>query len=352
MKRVLTMISVVVGVLLTVIAPIQTVSAQGQGSSSGLSITPRKNYVVEPGKTVTDTLRIGNLNRELPLNITLKMVDFTFIDESGTPKLLLKGSEPTPWSLKPFVKLPDTIQIKPGETKTVPITISVPAKQGAGSYYSAIQYATGGAEGGNVNLNASGVTLSFLSVPGVVKEDMKLEKFGAFQRDPGNGPTGKYLKIAVGESPSILAYSLKNEGNVAESPAGSMTLKDMFGNTVATIEKINPNNNLALIGQTRRFEACIKPIEKKNDVNGAVNVTVTCDKTKLMPGRYTASMQAYYGQNGNNTRELTGVTSFWYLPIWFIIAFSAALLIIVFTIWRIVRKIKGLRNGTSPTRRR
>src|SRR5690606_22781153 len=141
-------------------------------SSASLSIAPKKNYTVEPGKTVNDTLVIRNLDTENTLDLSLRAVDFTFIDDSGAPKLMLAEDAPqTTWSLKPFLKIPKSVQIPPKSSKTLDMSISIPAKHGAGSYYSAIVYSTGAPDGGNVGLSASGVTLVFTSVPGTVNED-------------------------------------------------------------------------------------------------------------------------------------------------------------------------------------
>jgi hypothetical protein len=341
MKRLLSLAAAFSAALVLLFTPQMAYAATT--SSSGLSITPRKNYTIEPGKSVTDKLTINNLNGSVPLYITLRTIDFTFTDETGTPKLMISQDiQPTTWSLKPFIKLPtDTLEIPAGGSKTVEYKVEVPANQGGGSYYSAIQYVSGSSDGGNVNLSASGATLAFLSVPGPVNEDMKLEKFGAFQRDTPTATTGKYLKIAVGDSPSVIAYTLKNNGNVFESPAGSITLKGMFGGTVATIEKANPNSNIALIGQSRRFEACISAEVKKVDLNGKEGESVSCKSTRLWPGRYTASLDVFYGQNGNTTHDIAATTTFWYLPMWFLMALGVLILFIIYLIWRIKRKLSG-----------
>src|SRR5580765_2154582 len=95
-------------------------------------------------------------------------------------------------------------------------------------------YQAGGANGGNVALNASGVTLAFVSVPGQVKENMTLQKFGAYNSND-NGATGGFVFIALNDAPKMIAYTLKNEGNVFESPAGNVIIKDIFGHQVANL---------------------------------------------------------------------------------------------------------------------
>ncbi|TAH34804.1 hypothetical protein EYC59_02705 [Candidatus Saccharibacteria bacterium] len=350
MKRLLSYISAALVVLFSVMAAVPA-SAQTSSGSSGLSINPRKNYVIEPGKTITDKLTIGNLDQKADLSVTLRMIDFSFTDQTGTPKLYLgQNLEQTTWSLKPFTKLPGTIVVPKGQSRTVEYTISIPANQGAGSYYSAIQYQTGTPNGDNVNLSASGVTLAFVSVPGVVNEDMNLVKFGAWE-SPNDGATGSYRFISTNSAPKYLAFTLKNNGNVAESPAGTIVLKNIFGKQVKTIENINPNNSLALIGQTRLFTSCIKSAKENVDFQGSSTTKNTCVKSELKPGRYTAELNAYYGQNGNKTKEITAVATFWYLPWWLIIVIVVALAALIGFVWWLVRKIRGASKKRRTGRR-
>lgn len=310
--------------------PPSTASAQSSGSAS-LSIAPRKNYVIEPGKSIDDKLTIRNIDAAHDLVLNARVIDFTFTDDSGAPKLYFDDDAPqTTWSMKDFISIPETVTVPAGGTKSLDMKVSIPAKQGAGSYYSAIVYSTGAANGGNVGLSASGVTLVFTNVPGQVKEDLKLEKFGAY-----NTSTKKYMFI-TGEEPQTIAYTLKNSGNVAEAPVGSITLKDMFGREFA-INDVNPNNNLALIGQTRTYTTCVKLADQKVNVGGQESTAKTCTSAGLWPGLYTANLDLFYGQNGNLTQEITGKATFWYLPLWFIILAGILLLIVAFIIWRIVR---------------
>jgi len=314
--------------------------------SSGLSIQPRKNYVINPGQSVTDKLIIGNLDPNAGLNLKLRMVDFTYTDLSGTPKLNIAANAPQlPWSIKPFTTLPSSVDIGPGERKTISYTIKIPKNLGAGSYYSAILYQANGASGGNVALNASGVTLAFVSVPGQVKENMTLQKFGAYNSD-NNGTTGSFVFIDMNEQPKMIAYTLKNEGNVFESPAGTIELKDMFGHKVADIQT-NASQSLALLGQTRLFASCIKTVQQKIEAEGGTTKDTSCTDPHLKPGRYTAKMDVFYGQNGNQTHEITKTATFWYLPWWFIIAVLVVLAAIAGGIWWLQRKIRAAIKGAT-----
>lgn len=342
---------ILLGVAISALPPVAHAEDAGVGQSSGLSITPRKSYTIRPGQTITDKLSIGNLDQDNRLTVTLRMIDFTYYDQSGTPKLSIAADAPqTPWSLKPFTTLPQAVDVPPGGKVSVDYTIKIPENLGAGSYYSAIMYQAGGSNGGNVALNASGVTLVFVSVPGIVNEKLTLQKFGAYASED-NGVTGKYIFIATMSTPKMMAFTLKNEGNVFEAPAGNIIIKNMFGKQVADIN-VNPNSSLALIGQTRLFASCIRTVQQEVAFLGGTSKNTTCVDPKLWPGRYTAELNVLYGQNGNQTREITATATFWILPWWFLVIVAVVLGLLAYGIWRLQRKLRAIANGTYKPRRR
>lgn len=317
-----------------------------QASSASLSIAPKKNYSVEPGKSIKDKLTIRNLDKESDLELNLRVVDFTFSDDGGTPKLYLAEDAPqTTWSMKPFLTIPKTVKIPKGGSKSLDMSVAIPKGHGAGSYYSAIVYSTGAPDGGNVGLSASGVTLVFTSIPGKVKEELKLEKFGPYDVNK------KEYRHFMFDEPNVIAYTLKNNGNVTEAPVGSITLRDMFGRETV-ITNLNPSKSLALIGQSRTFNNCIKLEKATVTSNGEPNRTFKCVSPGLWPGVYTAKLDLFYGQNGNPTRELTGTTVFWYLPWWFIIATLVLIAAAVFFIRKAVRWINYRLNGGVKLKKR
>ncbi len=314
----------------------------GDGSAA-LSISPKKNYVIEPGKSVQDKLTITNADAVNELVLSLRVVDFTFTDDGGTPKLFLDpNAAQTTWSMKPFLKVPDSITVPPGGTKSVTLNVTIPANQGAGSYYSAIVYSTGAPNGGNVGLSASGVTLVFTTVPGQVSEKLVLQKFGIYQPQTSTKQAG-YLYV-TSDMPQTIGYTLKNAGNVTEAPAGSITYKWMFGKA-KTITDVNNVGSLALIGQTRTFTACIKQQTRDVTLSGASSPTNICVDPGLWPGYYSLNLDLFYGQNGNLTQEITGRGGFWYLPIWFIVVLIIVLLIVAFFVWRTYVNIRNWRDG-------
>lgn len=350
MKRLKSLVVVACALMITVTTTRVPASAQ---SSAALSIVPRKDYTIEAGKSIQDNLTIRNLDDEKPLDLTLRVVDFTFTDEGGSPKLMLAEDAPqTTWSLRPFLTVPQTVSIPPKTSRTLDMSVAIPEGHGAGSYYSAIVYSSGASEGGNVGLSASGVTLVFTSIPGEVNEKLTLEKFGAYD---ASNPDDGYLFLTT-TKPNNMAYTLKNEGNVTQKPIGSMTLKHMFGGQEVIVSDINSSQSLALIGQTRKFITCIKLKSQEVDFNGSRSEAKTCATPTLWPGRYSATLNVFYGQNGNNTQEIIGTASFWYLPVWFILLCLAILVAAGYYIRKFInrsQKTKPYRaKSKKPLRRR
>ncbi len=348
MKRFKSIVIAACAVLIAVVATLPALPAAAASDSSSLSIVPKKTYLIEPGKSVKDTLIIHNLDSNSSLQLTLKVIDFTYLGDGGTPKLILDPNAPqTTWSLKPYLTLPETVTIPAGGTSTVNMSVAIPANVGAGSYYSAILYSTGAPSGGNVGLSASGVTLVFATVPGQVNEKLTLEKFGGYKISTTSAISNYYS--FTGDMPYNIGYTLKNDGNVAESPVGTITLRYMFGQKT-TIDNVNTVNSLALIGQTRTFTACIKTQAKQVDLNGAQTQANSCINPGLWPGLYTTSLDLFYGQNGNLTQEVVGNGWFWYLPVWFIVVFFVVLAILAFVVWRLVVRFQNMVNGRKMRR--
>jgi hypothetical protein len=251
--------------------------------------------------------------------------------------------------------VPESVTIPAGGTKTLKMSVAIPAGHGAGSYYSAIVYSSGApsGSGGNVGLSASGVTLVFTQIPGQVTENLTLKKFGAYDTKAQGDISG--YKFVMDKEPTTIGYTLQNTGNVTEAPAGTIILKDIFGRETK-IDNVNPTGSLALIGQTRTYNACIKLASQQVDFSGAKSTASTCVNPGLWPGYYHASLDLFYGQNGNLTKEITGGASFWYLPLWFVVTFLVVLAIIVIVLWRLYvgirRKLTGMQSRRSLRRRR
>lgn len=343
LTRLLTALFVAAAIVLPI-----TQGGQAGAQATALTITPRKELTVQKGETKSDTLSVGNPRAEEDLALTLRVVDFSAKDNTGAPSLNLgENAKQETWSLKKYINLPKEVTLKAGQTTNVPFSITMPANIGAGSYYSAIQYVAQSEGGENVSVAASATTLVFVNVPGDAKQQMSLVQLGAFSGEV-NGDKGEFKLFYFGTQPKVISYILKNDGNVAERPLGSILLKNSFTGKTIKIDNANPSDALALIGQERRFDTCIKTGEKTEKTATGEATQKVCETPGLSPGRYTITLSAFYGQGNGKTLEVTGTSSFWYLPTWFVIAFVVAILAIVALVWWIVTKIRD----RTPTRRR
>ncbi len=327
------LVRIVVPVLLFTVLLVHDLPAAAQ--SNGLGITPKLSYTVNAGEQRSDTLYVNNLSTSQVLNLKLKVIDFKPQDETGAPKLLQASDEPlTPWSLKPYMTLPDRVTIEPGKSKLIPFTIKIPKSVGAGSYYSAVQYtAVSDFDQEKVNVAASSASLIFVTVPGDASELLNLVQFGPYEG-------GKFQTMFASKPPASFAYRIKNSGNISESPSGSIVVKNFFGHVVRSIDNANPLGQLVIIGQTRRFEVCAPKSDKQEDLGKPSN----CKPLKLMPGRYTAQIELLYGQNGKTNRQIGATSTFWYLPIWFVILALIVLTAIVYGGWRLYKKLVAPRH--------
>lgn len=330
MKRVRIVLSSLMFLAVAAYTPLQAYAA----ASNGIGVNPRRNYTVNPGDKITDTLFINNTDKTNPLRVKAVVIDFVSQNQTGTPSLLLKQKEPTRYSLKPYLTIPSEFDIPAGKYKEVPFTVAIPANVGAGSYYSAISFSAvneaSGSSGSNVNLTGAAVTLMFVRVNGEAKSNLSLEKFGTFTPNK-NMTDGAYGTFYSATRPKYVSYLLRNNGNLAEQPAGSLIIKDVFGKNYKLFQDANPSKNLVIIGQTRRIDLCLNEVKKagRDTTANADFAKTTCEYPNLKPGRYTASLKLIYGDPGNSQGDIKKTMVFWYLPPWFIIAaiISVALLI-------------------------
>lgn len=344
MKRVFQLVAV-----LSLIAVITSTVSHVNAQSTGLGVNPRKDLTVYPGKSVSDQLYISNLNKNVATKVNLTVVDFKANGETGTPALQLDENVPqTPWSLKPFITLPKTVELGPGETKYIPFSIRIPENQGAGSYYSAIKYDPQPSEGNDtVVISGAPSQLLFVTVPGKATELLTLKKFGGYVIKDGQ-ENGTFKSLYINSQPEKLAYLLQNGGNVAENPSGSIQIKNIFGKQVKLIKNANPRENLALIDQTRRFEVCIDAEVKEVEQDGRKTQVEQCKNPKFWPGVYRAHLSLFYGINGSNTQEINATATIWYLPPWFI----AIVLVVLALLTLVIYKVRKILVGAKSHKRR
>lgn len=259
-------------------------------SGQALEIAPPLIYLnVNPGQTAKTQVLIRDVSNN-PLNVTGAVNDFVASGESGTPKVLLNETSPDPYSIKGWIVPPSTLQLVPKQIKTLPITINVPKDASPGGHYGVIRFtgAAPGVTGNGVGLSASLGALVLLTVSGKITENLSVKTFTASH----NGKAGSLFQSA----PLVFTERINNTGNVHEQPTGLVTVKDMFGRTLATLTVNQPPGNI-LPASTRKFT---------QDLNKSVI------GTKHLFGHYTAKLSLTYGSGSKKT--LTASMGFWVIP--------------------------------------
>lgn len=282
----------------------------------------------DPGQTIKADLNLRNVSNT---NLVVKnqINDFTAAGDDGTPKLIL-DDETSPYSIKGWLTpLPELVLV-PKQIKTLPITINIPKDASPGGHYGVVRFTGTPAEleGQGVTLSASLGSLMLITVNGAVKESLEVQDFTITK----DGVSKKVYE----STPLTFTEKIKNTGNIHEKPAGQVTITDMFGKKVATLNVNLPPRNI-LPQTVRKFE---QPLDSSVIGN------------RRLFGRYSASMKLTYGTN--NSQSVTASTTFWVIPWKLIAMFAAAIVVIILLLVLLVRftSNRAVRRSGYNTRRR
>jgi hypothetical protein len=294
-------IGAVFAVLALLIVPfnVNLISAQESQESGGnaLRISPlRPELTIERGKAETVEIEITNLsNVDIIAKVFLN--DFEADGNTGNPKLIVDQNTPrNANSLADYIIGLEDQELKAGETKGVQVTVQIPEQASPGAYYGAVRFTstpkdTNNDDGFQVALNASVSSLLLVEVPGEINEKIEISTVKAYIDDKAGS---LFVK-----RPNKVGIEIKNLGNSFSKPFGKVEIKNMFGKVVHSYELNDtvPQRGNILPNSSRLF---------KDDLSGI-----------KFPGKYTISSGISYGRGG----EILYVTgSFWFLPLWFILA--------------------------------
>lgn len=272
---------------------------------------PVINISANPGQTVTTQIKLRDISSS-KLIVRGQINDFVAAGEDGTPKILLDDNEPNPYSLKGWITPLAQMTLEPRQVKDLPVIIKVPADAAPGGYYGVVRFTATAPElqDTGVSLSASLGSLLLVRVNGAAKEGLEIAEFS--MNDGGKS------KTLFESTPVKFVERLKNTGNIHEQPAGQVTITDMFGNKVATVNVNLPPRNI-LPNSIRKFEQ---------------NLDSAVIGDKMLFGRYTANLLVTYG---SNKQTVTSSLVFWVIP-WRLIAAVIVGLIVGFFLLRFAIK--------------
>ncbi len=195
------------------------------------------------------------------------------------------------------------------------VKITVPSDAAAGGYYGAVRFAPADSPdpNKNVSLAASVGSLILVKVPGDIKENVTLESF-----DVRTSQSAKSASSFFVSNKDLYAVArFKNTGNVHEQPFGKVQLKR--GDKVLQVVEINNNDprGNVLPDSTRRFSAKL-------------------DKVGTW-GKYTVEGNFGYGDNG---QLLSGKSTFYVIPLAFIIGVIVLIALIIGAVLWVPKAIK------------
>ncbi len=263
--------------------------------SIGIKISPaRIEHIVNPGDIIEKSLVVTNLSDEKK-TLYLYIRDFIAEGESGTPKLILPGSEEGAF-LSSWVKTDATeYQFEPKQERTINFRIEVPKEAGPGGYYGAVVFANlppkadinSPDKGAMVSVEQQVASLLLFTVRGDIDERMRIKDFS--------------VEKSFYNTPFDIKFSTRTEnlGNVHIKPQGLIEVKNMFGEKKGLI-LVNEAGSNVLPKSIRKFDG---------QWSG-----------KMGFGKYTASLVFSYGlpvESGGVGKKSTQAesVSFWILPL-------------------------------------
>lgn len=281
-------------------------------NGNGYRISPvRTDRTINAGQSSSVQVFLTDISTAKE-NLQVVIDDFQAKDETGTPALLLNGQSLPRHGLKQYTSLPvKTVQLNPGDTKTIFVNINIPKDAVPGGYYGAVRFSPVGPNGDrNVNLAASVGSLILVKVPGEVKENVSIVSFGVSRGD-------RTSSIFFGNNNLKAVVRFRNNGDIQEQPFGKILLKK-GNNTLASYEvnKTDQPGNV-LPDSIRRFN-------------------VNLDKVGSI-GKYTVEGNFGYGTSG---QLISATSTFYVVPLILAIAILAFLILIVLAIFAFPKVVR------------
>ncbi|KKP98269.1 MAG: hypothetical protein US71_C0012G0024 [Parcubacteria group bacterium GW2011_GWD2_38_12] len=209
-----------------------------------LTISPvRMEISGDPGQTLQGELELLNEQKESKTFYSSAQ-NFEARGESGAPYFLPDTSK----GLASWIKVQESVTLKPDERKTIPFSIEIPRNTEPAGYFAAILWGTSPPQtqgGGEVTIGGKLGVLILLSVSGETQEGGGLLEF----KTEG----GKFLTSL----PITFNYRFSNDGSQRARPEGRLKVKNIFGGTSAMLSANSSLGNI-LPKSIRKFEVVWK----------------------------------------------------------------------------------------------
>ncbi len=279
---------------------------QNTTSSFGIEVSsPIYEYSLKPGDTQQDIIKVKNVGTDKATYYP-EILDFTSDNSTGAPKFLPDSEDNGKYSLKRWISITkESVTIDPDKSEAFNFIISVPADAEAGGHYAGILFSTDPAAIGGTGaaLKSKVGSLVLVRIAGDIKESASIK---SFKSDKDSYDNANKINFDV---------NIENTGNVHVQPKGVVTVKNIFGGKVASVD-VNSLSANVLPGSTRVF-----------------NSTWTDPGFKL--GFYTATVTLNYG---NPSQAISAQTSFWIIPWMTLLLILIAIIITLVVLYFAIKK--------------
>ncbi len=256
--------------------------------AAALTISPVKlELEADPGQTIGGTFELYN-EELVARTVFVTYENFEPSGDLGTPRFVGNDGGLATW----MTATPE-VTLAPDQRIAIPYTITVPSDAKPGGYFAAIFYGATNpnAEAGEVAIGGKLGLLVLLRVRGDITEEGGINSFATVGEDR--------LHTTL---PITLVTSMTNRGGDRIVPRGSVTIKNMFGGTVATLP-VNEIEGSILPNSSRSFTTVWGT---GTSTSGFVE-QLKAQWADITIGWYNAEVNLVWGAEGNVSTASFGV---------------------------------------------
>lgn len=282
---------------------------------SALTISPARMEISgDPDTTITKEITLLN-DTKTEATYFVSYSNFEAQGETGSPLFVEPKSDLGTW-----MKTDNSVTLEPGESKTIPLTITIPKDAYSGGHFSVVFFGNNPDDAGQVSVGAKTGTLILLKVNGDILEAGGLVSFNT-----------KNAKKFYNTLPVSFEYRWKNDGNDRVKPAGKISIRSLFFIPIGQIDANSVSGNI-LPQSTRLFDIdwvknkADKDTFKSESFVGKYFETVSYQWQNFAVGPYLAHLSLVAGTDGVKSSKNT---IFFVCP-WQLLICILIVLIIVF----------------------
>ncbi|MCI2956332.1 DUF916 domain-containing protein [Agromyces atrinae] len=268
--------------LIVAVAPAISSTAEEDSDTIGIAGEPlsdenttgrtRFSYQLSPGQVIEDGYIVTNTG-SVPQTFALFATD-AFNSEDGGYGLLDTGVVPTgagAWVVFEGGVTTVSLDLQPGESRTVPFTLSAPADAAPGDHAAGLVISAVSADG-QVLLDRRVGTRLYVRVPGDLQPNLTISSMTSSYTPSFNPFDGI----------STVTFTVRNAGNVALGAATTVDVRGLFG--IGLGESVRQELAEMLPGSTRTVSVDVHGVGQWIYLAPTVRLAPTVDAEALNPG--------------------------------------------------------------------